>query len=85
MKISAKIAFRNSSMLVASLVALSGCGDGSSVADTTVPDSVSASPASFTSFIQGLAQGDETTEPLTFSPAFVAPPEDNIGDPVPVV
>ena len=71
---------------------LSGCGGDSDsasavvppVAATTIPDSAGTSGASFLAFIQGLAKGDDTTEPLTFSPSFVPPAEDVTGEPVPL-
>jgi hypothetical protein len=75
---------------ITTLAVLSGCGGGSDSPDvvppvaTTVPDSAGASGAAFAAFIQGLAQGDETSEPLTFSSTFVEPAEDVTGEPVPV-
>ena len=83
--------FGGSVALVATLVAMSGCGGGGSggfaaapppAPITAVPDSAGVSGASFVAFIMGLALGDETSEPLTFSAAFVDPPEDNVGEPV---
>jgi len=78
---------------IITLGALSGCGGDSDaapsvvppVATNTVPVSAGSSGASFLAFIQGLTKGDDTSEPLTFSPNFVAPAEDVTSEPVPVV
>lgn len=82
--------FGGSAVVIA--LTLGGCSDGGGgffssatpAPATAVPDSAGASGASFVAFIMGLALGDETSEPLTFSTTFPATPEDNTGDPVPL-
>jgi hypothetical protein len=85
MKMSKNLAWRLTAVL-ATAMALGACGGGGNddvpVAATSVPDSAGASSAAFIAFIQGLAQGDETSEPLTFGAGFTAPPGDETGDPV---
>jgi len=87
MKISKNLAWRLTAML-ATAVVLSACGGGDDddvqpvAAATSVPDSASTSPGAFVAFIQGLARGDETSEPLTFSAGFAAPPVDEAAEPV---
>ena len=85
MKTTKNQAWRLTAML-ATAIALSACAGGGNnntpVAATSVPDSASASSAAFIAFIQGLAQGDETSEPLTFNAGFMAPPADETGEPV---
>lgn len=85
MKICRKSAWSSIAVLSTAL-ALSACGGGGNddgaVDATSVPDSAGASPAAFIAFIQGLAQGDETSEPLSFGAGFTAPPGDDTGEPV---
>ena len=85
MKITKKMAWGLAAGL-ATAMALSACGGGGNdnapVAATSVPDSASATSASFVAFILGLALGDETSEPLTFSAGFAVPPDDETGEPV---
>jgi hypothetical protein len=77
--------------LLLTLLALSGCGSsdsfnaGSPPAAAAVPDSASGSGSAFIAFIASLSQSDETSEPLVFSAAFTDPPEDNTGEPAPVM
>ena len=48
-----------------------------------VPDSAGASSAAFVGYVQTLAAGDETAEPLTIRDAFAVPPDDD-GEPSPL-
>ena len=70
--------------LVAAL-ALTGCGGGNddSQAATAVPDSAGASSASFVSYIQGLSDSDETSEPLSIPESFSGPANET-DDPIPL-
>ncbi|MCY7308155.1 MAG: hypothetical protein LH632_18870 [Rhodoferax sp.] len=71
--------------VLATALALSACGGGGNnnvEVATSVPDSAFATSAAFTTFILSLVQGDESSEPLTFSAGFTAPPGDETGEPV---
>lgn len=89
MKTNTQYWLKGSAVLIATLALISGCGgggdDGPAPPITAVPDSASVSSASFIAFIQSLAMGDETSEPLTFSASFANPPEDNSGEPAPLL
>jgi hypothetical protein len=81
MKTNLRFWLKASAATITTLVALSGCGGNSG---NGVPGP-GATVASFIAFIQALPQGDETSQPVTFSSTFTNPPEDNTGNPVPVL
>ena len=91
MKTNTMFWLKGSAVLIATLALVVGCGGGdddsgsAAAGPAAAPDSAAASGSSFASFIQSLARGDETSEPLTFSASFANPPEDNTGDFVPLV
>lgn len=74
---------------LAAALTVVGCGGGNDGDDepaavtTTVPGSASASTASLLSFIMGLSDSDETTEPLSISDTFTVPPNES-GEPTPM-
>lgn len=79
---------------LAAVLPLSGCWDDDNednppvptvppVVITEVPDSAGISTASFVSFILSLDANDESSEPLTLTPAFAVPPDDS-AEPTPL-
>jgi hypothetical protein len=87
MKTNLRFWLKASAATITTLVALSGCGSDSNSNDGQPGTSSGpgATGVSFIAFIQALPQGDETSQPVTFSPTYTAPPEDNTGTPVPVM
>lgn len=76
---------------LAAVLPLSGCWDDDNedntpvppVAITEVPDSAGISTAAFVNFIVSLGANDESSEPLTLTPAFAVPPDDS-AEPTPL-
>ena len=63
---------------------VSGCGSnddgvGGAGSASFVPDSASASPAAFISYLTTLDSSDESSEPLTLSDSFAVPDEEASG------
>jgi hypothetical protein len=77
---------------LAAVLTLSGCWDDNNDTETAaqppvdateVPDSAGVSIGAFSSFILGLAAGDEKSEPLTIKASF-AVPADEAAEPTPL-
>jgi hypothetical protein len=87
MKTNIRFWLKASAVTIATLVALSGCGSDSNSngVQPVASSGPGATGASFIAFIQALPQGDETSQPVTVNPTYAAPPEDNTGNPAPVL
>ena len=87
MKTNLRFWLKASAVTITTLVALSACGGGGGNGQpgTSSGSGPGATVTSFIAFIKSLPQGDETSQPVTFSSTYTAPPEDNTGTPVPVL
>ena len=85
MKTNLRFWLKASAVTITTLVALSACGGGGGNGQPGYSSGPGATVTSFIAFIKSLPQGDETSQPVTFSSTYTAPPEDNTGTPVPVL
>ena len=85
MKTNLRFWLKASAVTITTLVALSACGGGGGNGQPGTSSGPGATVTSFIAFIKSLPQGDERSQPVTFSSTYTAPPEDNTGTPVPVL
>ena len=85
MKTNLRFLLKASAVTIITLVALSACGGGGGSGQPGASSGPGTTVTSFIAFIKSLPQGDERSQPVTFSSTYTAPPEDNTGTPVPVL